>query len=142
MEEVRQKKGLSYSVYSYFSPMREAGPFQIGLQTRRSATDEALRTVREVLALYLEQGPSEAELTQAKNNLIGGFPLRLDSNKKILGYLEMIGFYGLPLDWLDTYSASVAAVTREDILRAFRARIRPEAMMTVIVGGQLEGQAK
>lgn len=138
-ESIRQKKGLAYSVYSYFAPMRELGPFQIGLQTRRDATQEALRTAREELVRYLADGPTEAELTQAKNNLIGGFPLRIDSNKKILEYLAVIGFYRLPLDWLDTYSAKVAAVTREDILRAFRGRVKPEAMMTVIVGGQPMG---
>ena len=137
MEAVRQKKGLSYSVYSYFSPMQEAGPFQIGLQTKRATTDEAVRTVREVLESYLKDGPTEAELTQAKNNLVGGFPLRLDSNKKILEYLAVIGFYRLPLDWLDTYTAKVEAVSRDDILRAFRSRVRPEAMSTVVVGGQL-----
>jgi zinc protease len=135
-DSVRQKKGLAYSVYSYFMPMRELGPFQIGLQTRRDATDEAVRTVREELARYLAEGPSEAELMQAKNNLIGGFPLRIDSNRKILDHLAMINFYRLPLDWLDTYSPQVAAVTREDITRAFQARIKPAGLTTVIVGGQ------
>jgi zinc protease len=138
MEEVRQKKGLAYSAYSYFIPMQELGPFQMGLQTRRGATDEALRTAREVLARYLQEGPSEGELTQAKNNLVGGFPLRLDSNKKILEYLAVIGFYRLPLDWLDTYTAKVEAVSRDDVLRAFRSRVRPEALSTVVVGGQLD----
>lgn len=138
MEEVRQKKGLAYSVYSYFAPMQVAGPFQIGLQTRRQATDEALATVRQVLAQYLAEGPSEAELTQARNNLVGGFPLRLDSNKKILDYLAVIGFYQLPLDWLDTYIPQVEAVTRADIRDAFQRRVRPEALNTVVVGGQLD----
>lgn len=141
-DSVRQKKGLAYSVYSYFMPMSELGPFQIGLQTRRDATEEAVKTVREELQRYLADGPSEAELTQAKNNLVGGFPLRIDSNRKQLEYLSMMGFYRLPLDWLDTYSARVAAVSREDILRAFRQRVKPEAMMTVIVGGQPEAAAK
>ena len=141
-ESIRQKKGLAYSVYSYFIPMEQPGPFQIGLQTRRDATREAVDTARAELARYLADGPSDAELAQAKNNLIGGFPLRIDSNKKILDYLAVIGFYRLPLDWLDRYSARVAAVTRDDILRAFRARVRPEAMSTIIVGGQVEGQAK
>ncbi len=141
-ESIRQKKGLAYSVYSYFAPMERKGPFMIGLQTRRDATREAVDTAKDELARYLAEGPSEAELAQAKNNLIGGFPLRIDSNKKILEYLAVIGFYRLPLDWLDTYSDKVAAVTRDDILRAFRARVRPESMMTVIVGGQSEGPAK
>lgn len=140
MQSIRQKKGLAYSVYSYFLPMRELGPFRIGLQTKREATREAVATAREELAHYLAEGPSEEELTQAKNNLIGGFPLRIDSNRKILEHVAMIGFYQLPLDWLDTYSAKVDAVTRDDILRAFRARVKPEALMTVIVGGQTEAE--
>lgn len=141
-ESIRQKKGLAYSVYSYFIPMEQPGPFQIGLQTRRDATREAVDTARAELARFLADGPGDAELAQAKNNLIGGFPLRIDSNRKILDYLAVIGFYRLPMDWLDRYSARVAAVTRDDILRAFRARVRPEAMSTIIVGGQLEGPAR
>jgi zinc protease len=134
--EIRQKRGLAYSASSYFLPLREAGPFQIGLQTKRESTGEALRVVRDTLDQFLTTGPSDEELAQAKNNLIGSFPLRLDSNKKILDHLAMIGFYRLPMDWLDTYTAKVAAVTKADILRAFRARVRPEALSTVIVGGQ------
>ncbi len=141
-ESIRQEKGLAYSVYSYFAPMAQLGPFQIGLQTRRAATDEAVATAKAVLARYLAEGPTEAELTQAKNNIVGGFPLRIDSNRKILEYLAVIGFYRLPLDWLDTYPGQVEAVTRDEILRAFRERIKPEAMSTVIVGGQLEAAPK
>ncbi|MBI5938301.1 MAG: insulinase family protein [Betaproteobacteria bacterium] len=141
MKEIRQQRGLAYSTYSYFSPMAELGPFQIGLQTKRESTDEAVRVVHETLRRFVEEGPSEAELAQAKNNMIGGFPLRLDSNKKILGYLGVIGFYRLPLDWLDSYMPRVAAVTREDIVRAFRGRVPLAAVQTVIVGGQADGAA-
>lgn len=141
MKEIRQKRGLAYSTYSYFSPMGELGPFQIGLQTKRESTDEAVRVARETLQRFIEEGPSEEELTQAKNNMIGGFPLRLDSNKKILGYLSVIGFYRLPLDWLDTYMGHVAAVTREDIMQAFRRRVPLSALQTVIVGGQRDAKA-
>jgi zinc protease len=87
---------------------------------------------------FIDEGPSDAELAQAKSNLIGGFPLRLDSNKKIQEHLAMIGFYRLPLDWLEAYPKAVEAVTREDIVRAFRVRVRPDALVTVIVGGQVE----
>lgn len=138
VEEIRQKRGLAYSAYSYFMPMKERGAFQIGLQTRRDATDQALKVVRETLKRYLAEGPTEAELKQAKDNLVGSFPLRLDSNRKILDYLAMMGFYNLPPDWLDSYPAKVAAVSRDDIMRALRARLHPDAMVTVIVGGQLE----
>jgi len=139
---IRDRKGLAYSVYSHFMPMRELGPFQIGLQTRREATHDAVDSARAELERYLKEGPSDAELTQAKNNLVGGFPMRIDSNKKILEYLAVIGFYRLPLDWLDTYTAKVEAVSHDDILRAFRSRVRPAAMSTVIVGGQLESERK
>lgn len=140
--EIRQKRGLAYSAYSYFMPMREAGSFQMGLQTKRESTGEALQVVRDTLGHFLADGPSEAELTQAKNNLMGSFPLRLDSNKKILEHLALIGFYRLPLDWLETYTKKVEAVTRADILKAFRARVRPELLSTVIVGGQTGAGSK
>lgn len=136
--EIRQKRGLAYSAYSYFSPMQELGPFQVGLQTRRDATDAAVNVVRETLGRFVDEGPSAAELAQAKSNLIGGFPLRLDSNKKIQEHLAMIGFYRLPLDWLEHYPKAVEAVTHDDIVRSFRARVKPGTMVTVIVGGQVE----
>ncbi|NTV95602.1 MAG: insulinase family protein [Thiobacillus sp.] len=138
VEEIRQKRGLAYSAYSYFMPLKELGAFQIGLQTRRDATDQALAVVRDTLRGYLADGPTEAELKQARDNLVGSFPLRLDSNRKILEYLAMMGFYNLPADWLDTYPKKVAAVTRDDVIRALRARLHPDAMATVIVGGQVE----
>jgi zinc protease len=136
MKEVRQKRALSYSVYSYFMPDQERGPFMIGLQTRRDATDEALKVVRDTVQRYLAEGPTDEELQQAKDNLVRGFPLRLDSNGKILGYLAMMDFYRLPPDWLDTYPKKVAAVTRDEVVKAMRARLKPEGMVTVIVGGQ------
>lgn len=133
--EVREKRGLAYSVYSYFSPQRQAGPFTVGLQTERSQTELALRVVRDTLDSYLAQGPTEAELAAAKSNLISGFPLRIDSNRKILDNLANIGFHGLPIDYLDTWTARVAAVGREDILRAFARHVRTDRLSTIVVGG-------
>lgn len=141
MREIRQERGLAYSAYSYFQPMRVAGPFRIGLQTRRESTTEALELARETLARFVAAGPTPEELEQARNSLIGSFPLRLDSNRKILDYLAMLGFYGLPLDWLQTYPARVAAVSAAEVHRAFRARVPPAAVSTVVVGGQLDPAA-
>jgi len=134
-EEVREKRGLVYSVYSYFMPMREAGPFQIGLQTKREQTDQALELVRETLKKFVKDGPNEKELKAAKDNLVGGFALRIDSNAKVLDYLEVIGFYRLPLTWLDDYVGNVQKVTVAQIKDAFARRIKPDAMATVVVGG-------
>jgi zinc protease len=135
-DEIREKRGLSYSVSSYFSPMAQDGPFLLSLQTRNDQTDKALGLLRETLRKFLQDGPTEKELVAAKKNLTGGFPLRIDSNSKILDYLVMIGYYGLPLDYLDTFSANVQAVTRAQIMDAFHRRVHPDTMATVIVGGK------
>jgi len=132
---VRDERGLSYSVYSYFYPLREPGPFIVGLQTKNSQRREALAVTRRVLSEYLEQGPTDAELIAAKKNLTGGFPLRIDSNRKIAEYLTVIGFYNLPLNYLEEFIPRVEAVTAGEIRDAFRRRIHPPHLVTVIVGG-------
>ncbi|MBP9804948.1 MAG: insulinase family protein [Candidatus Accumulibacter sp.] len=136
VKEVRDKRGLAYSVYSYFSPLQQLGPFQIGLQTKKEQANAALKVTREVLANFLEQGPSEAEVQAAKQNLIGSFPLRLDSNRKLLESVAMIGFYGLPLDYLDHYPDNIGRVTVPDIKNAFARHVQPEHLVTVVVAGE------
>ncbi|MDR2678634.1 MAG: insulinase family protein [Zoogloeaceae bacterium] len=138
MEEVREKRGFAYSVYSYFSPQRLEGPFQIGLQTQKEQAAEALRVTRAVLTDFLQTGPSAAELAAAKDNLAGSFPLRLDSNAKILENVAVIGFYGLPADYLDTYQARVRAVTQAAVKAAFARHVQPEKFVTVTVGAPQE----
>ena len=133
-EEVREKRGLVYSVYSYFMPMADLGPFQIGLQTKKDQAEDALKLVRETLSKFLKDGVTEPELKAAKANIIGGFPMRIDSNSKILDYLALIGFYKLPLSYLDDYNKKVASVTTAQIKDAFNRRIKPENFVTVIVG--------
>jgi zinc protease len=132
--EVREKRGLSYSVYSYFSPQAQPGPFVIGLQTQKAQTDEALAVVRATLGGFVADGPTEAELVAAKQNLVGGFALRIDSNRKILDNLATIGWYRLPLDWLERWTDRVESVTAAQVRDAFRRRVRPDAMVTVVVG--------
>ncbi|MFN3715997.1 MAG: M16 family metallopeptidase [Thiobacillus sp.] len=134
LREIRDKRGYAYSAYSYFLPMGVAGPFQMGLQTQAKQADDALKVAIATLRDFVQAGPSEAELKQAKDNLTGGFPLRIDSNRKILDYLSMIGFYRLPLDYLDTWVSKVDAVTVQDVKDAFARRLKPDALVTVVVG--------
>lgn len=134
MQQVREQRGLSYGVSSYFSPMAQAGPFQIGLQTKKEQADQALKVVRDTLAAYLRDGPSPAELKAAKDNLTGGFALRIDSNRKILENIAAIGFYNLPLDYLDTWTAKVAAVSAAEINAAFKRKLQLDKLSTVVVG--------
>jgi len=135
-DEVREKRGLSYSAYSYFSPMAEKGPFTMGLQTRNDQAEEALKVLNQTVADFVENGPTDEELRAAKKNITGGFVLRIENNSKITGYTAMIAFYGLALDYLDTFNAKVEAVSREDIMDAFKRRVKPSQFKTVLVGGK------
>ena len=134
-EEVREKRGLSYSVYSYFYPMARKGPFLMAMQTRNDQTDQGLKVMRDTLRGYLKQGITADELKAAKQNITGGFPLRIDSNSDMVEYLAMIGFYKLPLDYLQRFDQRVEAVTSEQINDAFHRHLDPDDMVTVIVGG-------
>ena len=134
IEEVRQKRGLAYSAYSYFLPLMREGPFLIGMQTQRDQAGEALEVARKTLREFVAAGPTEQELRAAKQNIVGGFPLRIDSNRKIHEYLSVIGFYRLPLSYLEDFVKNVERVTVSDIREAFLRRINPERMVTVVVG--------
>ena len=140
--EIREKRGLAYSVYSHFSPMAAEGPFLMAMQTKNDQAEEARGLLMETLKRFLEEGPDAEELEAARDNLTGGFPLRIDSNRKINEYLAMIGFYGLPTDWLDRFNERLEAVTREQVQDAFRRRLAPERMVTVVVGGAAEAPTR
>jgi zinc protease len=135
-EEVREKRGLVYSVYSYFMPMAEIGPFQIGLQTKKEQAEEAVKVVDATVAKFIQNGVTEKELKAAKDNIIGGFPMRIDSNAKILDYLSLIGFHNLSLTYLEDFNKSVAKVTAAQIKDAFKRRIKPQDFVSVVVGAQ------
>lgn len=136
--EIREERGLAYSAYSYFVPMQRRGPFVVGLQTRNDQAEQARRIALDTVRELIAQGPTEEELQAAKNNITGGFPLRIDSNQQIADNVLNIAFYELPIDYLDTYSERVSAVTVEDIRDAFRRRVKPEQWVQVKVGPQGE----
>lgn len=133
-QEVREQRGLSYSVYSYFSPGLHAGAFTVGLQTRPDQAQAAVNVAQGVLARFVAEGPTEAELRAAKDNLIGGFALRIDSNRKLLDNVANIAWNQLPLDYLDTWTQAVEKLTVADIKAAFARKLQPQHMVTVIVG--------
>ena len=135
-DEIREKRGLSYSAYSAFSPMRERGPFRLGLQTRNDQADEALKILMQTLEEFMASGPTADELIAAKKNIIGSFALNLDSNSKIVENIAMIAFYQLPLDYLDTYTNKIDAITIEQVKAAFKRHVQTDKMVTVMVGGE------
>lgn len=133
MEEVREKRGLVYGIYSYFLPMKVAGPFVIGLSTQNATAKQADAVVKETLVQFLKDFPQQ-KLQAMKDNLVGGFPLRIDSNAKKLGYLTLIGFYGLPLDYLEQFPQKIAGLTKEQVLKAWQKHIQPQSLYTQMVG--------
>lgn len=135
-QEVREKRGLSYSVYSDFSPGLNRGAFVIGLQTRPDQAAEAVRVAHDTLARFVADGPTEAELRAAKDNLIGGFALRIDSNRKLLANVANIAWNDLPLDYLEHWTDRVNALGLAEVRAAMQRHLQPERMATVIVGGQ------
>ena len=132
--EVREKRGLTYSVSSYFSPGLHAGAFTLGLQTRPDQAAQAVQVSRDVLNRFMADGPTEDELKAAKDNLIGGFALRIDSNAKLLDNIANIAWNGLPLDYLDTWTQQVEKISTADIKAAFARKLQPEKMVTVVLG--------
>jgi zinc protease len=136
MEEVREKRGLVYGVYSTFNPGLDAGAFQIGLQTRPDQAAEALKVTREVLRQYIAEGPSDKELRDAKDNLIGGFALRVDSNAKLLGNVTNIAWNGLPLDYLDHWTDRVEALSKDDVRQAMARMVQPDKQVTLVLGAK------
>ena len=137
--EVREKRGLTYSVYSYFAPGLHAGAFTVGLQTRPDQAQQALALVRKELAKFVAEGPTEKELQAAKDNLIGGFPLLLDGNRKLLDNVANIAWNGLPLTYLDTWTQQINRLTVADIRAAFGRKLQPEKMVTVVLGAPASG---
>ena len=134
MEEIREKRGLAYSSYSYFAPMLKRGPFIMGMQTSNKNTKEAMEVLKETLKTFIDKGPTKKELLHSKKNITGGFPLRIDSNSDISNYLAVIGFYNLPLSYLKDFNKKVEAVTLAQIKETVKRRIDPEKMLTVTVG--------
>lgn len=130
---VREDRGYAYSVYSYFQPQLVPGPFTIGLETKRTQADDALKVVDQVVGDFLKRGPTAAQLKAAQDNIAGGFALRIDSNSKLAANLGVMAFYGLPTDWLAQYPARVRALTPETVRDAFRKHVSPERLMTVRV---------
>lgn len=134
VEEVREKRGLSYSVSSQFSAMQAPGPFVISLQTRSDQAEQALDVVNQTLDRFIEQGPTETEVNRAKQQLLGEFPLSTASNSAIVAQLAAIGFYDLPLNHMQLFLDRVQALTADDIRAAFARHLPASERVVITVG--------
>lgn len=132
--EVREQRGLSYNISSQFKILRDKGPFVIDFQTRNDQAQRTIQVVKDTLQRFLTEGPTEAEVTAAKQHLINSFPLNLNSNAAILNKIAYLAFYGYPLDFFDHYRAEIQGVTKSDIQQAFQHHLQSSQLITVTVG--------
>ncbi len=137
-EEVRNKRGLAYSVYSFFDPGKYPGSFQIELQTKNSSAREAISLSLQQMERIRKEPVSEKELEGARKYLIGSFPMRFDNQSKLANFLTQIEYYGLGLDYPEKYPSILKAITREEILRVAQTYLHPENYLLVVVGNLKE----
>lgn len=142
MNEVREQRGLVYGVYSYFSPLAVQGPFVISLQTRADQADKALDVVRDVMRGMHDGGIDQQELAAAKANLTGSFAHRLDSNAKRVGLLSMIGYYDLPLDYLQNWETHINDVSLSAVQTEAKRFLDPDQWNTIQAGPTDGGNLK
>lgn len=133
MEEVREKRGLVYGVSSGFAPMRQPGPWLVSLSTKNKSAMEAKTVVNQTIEAFMK-GFDETHLQAIKDNLVGGFPLRIDSNGKIIGYITMIGFYDLSLNYLEEFPKAISELSKQDVLDAWQRHMDLKSMKSIMVG--------
>ena len=136
MSEVREKRGLAYSVFSYFAPGKDAGIFQAGVQTKNDQANLALEVMSSTIAQFIADGPTQVELDAAKANLINGYPLRIDNNRKLLDNVSSIAWNNLPLDTMEIWTKQVEAVNLEQVKAAFQKYLAMDRMKIVVLGAK------
>jgi zinc protease len=136
--EVREKRGLAYSIYSYLNPLEHAALVMGGVATQNARVAESLDLIRAEWRRMAEAGPSEVELHDAKTYLTGSYPLRFSSSGRISGMLAGIQFQGLGIDYMERRNGFIEAVTLEDARRV-AARLYDADKLTVVVIGRPDG---
>jgi|TARA_A100001015_G_scaffold310673_1_gene412512 zinc protease len=136
MQELRVKRGYTYGVYSYIYPMKNIGPFVIGIETKSEQAQISVELIHNMLQEFIENGPTNEEIKHAKEAIINGFPLRVDSNSDILNYLSMINYYDLPMDYLAKFTENISKITKKDIISAFKEEIDYKNLTTLVVGNE------
>jgi zinc protease len=136
VSEVREKRGLAYSVYSYFAPGKDTGIFQAGVQTKNDQAALAVEVMSATIEKFIANGPTQKELDAAKANLINGYPLRIDNNRKLLDNVSAIAWNNLPLNTMEVWTKQVEGVTLEQVKAAFQKHLAMDRMKIVILGAQ------
>jgi len=138
VEEIRNKRGLAYSVTSFFNPGKDPGSFQVVLQTKNSTAREAISLSLREMERIEKELVSEKELEGAKKYLTGSFPMRFNTQAKLTQFLSQVEYYGLGLDYPERYPSLINSITREEVLRVAKTYLHPERVILVVVGNLKE----
>lgn len=133
-ERMREDRGLSYSSSSRLSTGARRGRFQMATQVRNDALGEALEVLRGSFAELRDEGPTDERMEASRRNITGSFPLQLDSNRDLLGYVSSIGFHDLPHDYLQQFVDRIEGMDKQAVRQALQDQLDPERMVTVLVG--------
>jgi zinc protease len=142
MDSIRNDRGLAYSVYSQFDAGKHVGSFQVVMQTKNETAQEAIRIANEEIKKIREKGVTEEELKAAKDYLIGSFPMRIDTNRRIAQFLTQVEYFDLGLDYMDRYPDLIRRVTRKDIARVAKTHLQPDKNIVVLVADQDKVESK
>ncbi|MCD6039046.1 MAG: non-proteolytic protein peptidase family [Gammaproteobacteria bacterium] len=134
-KKIRGEHGLVYGINSAFQFFNARGFFLIHFATQNSTAKKALNLTKSILDHYIDKGPTEKEFLLAKQKINHEFPLSIATNHDIIHYLMQIGFYKLPLDYIDTYRANISAISLNEVKTALKKHIKPDEMIKIIVGG-------
>jgi zinc protease len=134
MDNIRDNKGLSYDVHSFFSANKYGGNFQAGLQTKNRTANIAVDEILKEMERIRTEPVTDKELSDAKAYLTGSFPLRIDSNSKIASFLIAVEFYSLGLDYVDRYKNLIESVTKDGVLRVAKKYLNTKDYVLVLVG--------
>ncbi len=142
MDNIRDNKGLAYSVYSSFIPSKNIGSFQVNLQTKNESAATAINEIIKEMERIRTEPVSDQELADAKAYITGSFPLRMDSNSKIAGLLVSVEYYDLGMNYVQDYLKAVESVTKEDVLKSAKDHLHPDKYILVVVTNEEKAKIK
>ncbi len=138
VDQIRDNLGLTYGIHSYFDAREHPGPFLISVETKNQNANQMISEILREIKKFLEDGVTPTELSEAQDYLTGSFPLRMDSNAKLVRLLTGIELYGLGLDYPEKYPQLIRQVTQEEVQRVASTYLKPDSFLIVVVGNQPE----
>jgi zinc protease len=140
--EIREKRGLTYDISTDVPALRKAGLIEGTVATRADAMNQTLATVRDTMAKFAAEGPTQQELADAKTYLTGSYPLAFSSNAGIAGQLNSFQRSGMPVDYVARRNSLINAVTLDDVKRVAKKWFDPKRLTVVVAGTVTDGKKK